>query len=139
MSFSQFSGRSLNFYNLFSVLTAQQPAGPSTYYLQTVGNNGPSLLMNGSGGPLLLQFGVDIPISPAGLDTKQYPVLEGYPPIVGPLLGNLFPSDEPPIQQTSPVQQTAPEVEYVEEPPPAPKSKRSTKKGGAAIWTRYLS
>jgi hypothetical protein len=236
MSFSQFSGRSMNFYNLFSVLSAQQPAGPSTYYLNTVGNNGPSLLFNGSGGPLMLLFGVDIPISsnnyvgengyytfqitvnclnnlypgttavgnnvvqfnpasanpqaqlnlififdgwmrinngnvtfdiglPGGLDTKQYPVLDGYPPIeqlmrggglggslfgsignllrgipiVGPLLGNLFPSDEPPIQQ-QPVQQTAPQVEYVEEEPqPAPKSKRSTKKGGAAIWTRYLS
>ena len=59
-------------------------------------------------------------------------------PIVGPLLGNLFPSDEPPVQQTPPVQQAPPQVEYVEEPAPRSKSKRSTK-GGAAIWTRYLS
>jgi hypothetical protein len=59
MPYSQFCGRQISFYNLFSVL--QNNAIQGQYYTNSAANP-QYIFMNGSGGPLLLLFGVDIPI-----------------------------------------------------------------------------
>jgi hypothetical protein len=112
---------------------------------------------------------------PSRLDTNQYPALNGYPkinhllrgaglqagslfgsigkalsglPIIGPILGNLFPSDEAPQRQVSP-QEVAAEAataakqaakEAVQQALSSLKSTSSSKKGGtAAIPSLWIS
>jgi len=73
-------------------------------------------------------------------------VLSGLP-IIGPILGNLFPSDEATQPQVS-SQEVAAEVaqaakqaatEAVQQELSSLKTSSSSKKGGGAIWKKYLA
>lgn len=67
MSWPQFSGQPIRYANLFP--TAVVP--DTSLYQLNIGNNNPAIGFIGSGGPIMLLFGVDIPLSADDYVGKQ--------------------------------------------------------------------
>jgi hypothetical protein len=90
MSYSQFSGAFIQYYNGQEVVNA-----PTSQYIVTTGSGNQtsnSLFWCGSGGPLLLLFGVDIPIGPDDyVGKKGYYSFQVTVNCINPLVNPTYP------------------------------------------------